>query len=426
MPVLNILDSLRRGSRHSVTSDFLRASSILNVREGESIFITYTSASDKMKVFASFIRDGLENGDAVWYGYPDEERETVRDKLIEFGIDVEKYAKDGTLRMSSVTQSLMPNGKLDYERAVLEDLRVWAEFKKRGYKHIRDIMDLGDFSFVDGNWQKFISDYWLDPRWDDPKISEWVVSKEPAGVVYVSFIMAITAVNVEHMEPEQVNEILKAFGRGNVVPARFIDLIEDASLFSGSIGLDHERLVGCKILLEYDPASNYESVASYLARESIANVEPLIVFTSKTSPLYTHLAKQPTIRFFFTSLSTSTPQMISKNEVVLPAKSPSLVLDALGKVLETYARANVCFVFDILSELLTTMEPEKTFIFLRQVLEMLASEKVTVLFLLNTNAHEPKVVSRIRGLFPNLLNYNKDGLKVVKLPNSQRSIPIRK
>jgi len=426
MPVLNILDSLRRGSRHSVTSDFLRASSILNVREGESIFITYTSASDKMKVFASFIRDGLENGDAVWYGYPDEEDATVKTKLKEYGIDVEKYAKDGALVLYSLTQYFMPNGKLDYEQAILENLRWWVEVKKRGYKHVRNVMDLGDFSFVDGNWQKFISDYWFDPRWDDPKISEWAVSEEAVGVVFVPFIMEVNAINVEHMPEQEVNGLLRAFGRGELAPVRFIDLIEDASLFSGSIGLDHERSVGCKILLEYDPVSNYESVANCLARESMANVEPVIVFTSKTSPLYMHLAEQPAIRFFLTSISASTPQVISKNEMLLPAKSPSLVLDALSKVLETYADAKVCIVFDILSELLTTMEPKKAFIFLRQVLDMLASERVTVIFLLNTNAHEPEVVSQIRGLFSNLLTYDKDGTKVVKLLTSQPSITIRK
>mgnify|MGYP001128627176 FL=1 len=139
-----------------------------------------------------------------------------------------------------------------------------------------------------------------------------------------------------------------------------------------------------------------------------------------------HLAEQPAIRFFLTSISASTPQVISKNEMLLPAKSPSLVLDALSKVLETYADAKVCIVFDILSELLTTMEPKKAFIFLRQVLDMLASERVTVIFLLNTNAHEPKVVSQIRGLFSNLLTYDKDGTKVVKLLTSQPSITIRK
>jgi len=100
--------------------------------------------------------------------------------------------------------------------------------------------------------------------------------------------------------------------------------------------------------------------------------------------------------------------------VVLPAKNAPLILDALSKVLETYKDANVCFVFDILSELLTTVGRERTFIFLRHALDMLSSKKITSLFLLNTSAHETEVVSRLRSLFSNQLAYSKNGLEIVK------------
>jgi hypothetical protein len=91
-----------------------------------------------------------------------------------------------------------------------------------------------------------------------------------------------------------------------------------------------------------------------------------------------------------------------------------LILDALNKVLETYADANVCFVFDILSELLTTIGREKTFIFLRHALDMLSSKKITSLFLLNTSAHQTEVVSHLRNLFSNQLVYDKNGLEIMK------------
>ncbi len=199
-----------------------------------------------------------------------------------------------------------------------------------------------------------------------------------------------------------------------MVPARFIDLIENMGLFSRSIGLSHERLIGRRILLEFDPVSDYEKVVDRLAKESTANVEPIFVFTSSTSPIHTHLAKQPTIKFFLTSISTSIPKSSSKNEMFLPAKNAPLILDAISKVLETYANANVCFVFDILSELLTTIGREKTFTFLRHALDMLSSEKITSLFLLNTSAHQTEVVSLLRNLFSNQLTYDKNGLEIVK------------
>jgi hypothetical protein len=414
MPKLPNIDSLRQRWKGSIPSDILKAGPVLNLREGELIIATYTPAADKMKIFSAFIREGLENGDLVDYTYPDEEKETVRTKLKEYGIAVEKYEREGTLRLRSLTEYFMPNGEFAPEKTITFALNTWAEAKRKGYKHARNIEDVSDFSFINGQWQKWITEYWLDPRWTDPNSSEWVESKEPVGLVYKPFLMDITAVNVERMTEAQVTEILKTFGRGIIASARFIDLLENRSLFSSSIRLDHERLIGRRILLDFDPASDYEKVVDSLVKESIANVEPIFVFTSTTSPIHTHLAEQPTIKFFLTSISTSTPKSTSENEVLLPAKSMPLILDALNKVLETYADANVCFVFDILSELLTTIGREKTFIFLRHALDMLSSKKITSLFLLNTSAHQTEVVSHLRNLFSNQLVYDKNGLEIMK------------
>jgi hypothetical protein len=414
MPKLPIIDSLRQRWKRSIPFDVLKTNSVLNLKEGESIIVTYTSAADKMKIFSAFIREGLENGDAVDYFYPDKENETVRAKLKEYGINVKKYEKIGTLFMISLTENFMSNGKIDYKKAVNAGLNRWAETKRKGYKHMRDIEDLGDFSFVNGQWQKYVKDYWLDPRWNDPDVSEWVESREAVGVVYTPFLKEITAVNVEHMTETEVAELLKAFGEGSTVAAKHIDLLEETGSFSRLIDLDHERLIGRKLLLEFDPASNYEKIIGSLAKESMANVEPIFVFTSSTSPIHSSLTEQPAIRFFLTSLSTSTPKSTSENKVLLPAKNMPLILDAISKVLETYKDANICFVFDILSELLTTIGRERTFTFLRHALDMLSSEKTTSLFLFNSSAHEPKMVSQLRTLFSNQLVYDKNGLEVVK------------
>jgi len=140
------------------------AGHVFDLKEGESSILTYSSAADKMKIFLAFIRGGLENGDAVMYTYPDEESEIVRAKLKELVIDLEKHEKNGTLFMISLTENFLSNGKFDCEKAVTAGLNRWAEAKRKGYNHLRDIEDLGDFSFINGQWQKWITEYWLDPR----------------------------------------------------------------------------------------------------------------------------------------------------------------------------------------------------------------------------------------------------------------------
>jgi len=179
--------------------------------------------------------------------------------------------------------------------------------------------------------------------------------------------------------------------------------------------MTHEKLFGHKFLLEFDPVSNYERVGEDFAREAMANLEPTIIFTSSTSTVHACLAKYPAAKFFLTSMSTSTPKSTSKSEVLLPARNIALILDSLDKVLEAKADENAFLIFDVLSEILTSVGQEKTHLFLRHALGLLASKKATALFLLNPSAHEPKLVSGIRGLFRNQLTYEKDGLKAVKI-----------
>jgi len=220
-PNFSVIDSQRRTWKRLISPNLLKAGPVLNIREGDSIIATYTSAADKMKVFSAFIREGLENDDAVFYIYPDEESETVRTELKKNGVDVEEYEKDETLHLESSGEFYMPNGKLDFKKAVIQGLNWWNDTKKRRNKHARAIGDVGDFSTFNGQWQKYVTDYWLDPRWNDPNVSEWVKSKEPRGAGMIPFIMEITAINVEHMSETQIHEILKAFGGGESPPTRF-------------------------------------------------------------------------------------------------------------------------------------------------------------------------------------------------------------
>jgi len=369
--------------------------------------VTYTSAVDKMKVFSAYILEGLENGDLVDYGYPDEESETIRAKLKEYGIDVEKYEKKGALVLDSLTEWYLPDGKFDKKRAIRMEFETRVEARRKGYKHFRALEDLGDFSFLDGQWQIYL-DYWNDPKWETP--SDLNIEM----LDYTPFVMELDAFSVEGVGEVQLAEMLKAFWVGSSYTV-FIDLLEYADAFSKLTGIPHKKLVGRKILLEFNPASDYEIVIDSLAKEATANVYPLFVFTSITSSLHARLAKQLAIKFFLSSTSVSTPESRSESEVILPAKNTALILEALSKVLEEHAHTNIVLVFDKLSELINLVGFDRAYKFLLYMLDMLSQTKATAIFLLNKSAHEPQVISRIRGLFHNLLTYDKDELKVVKI-----------
>lgn len=408
MPNLSIIDSLRRRWNRSVTSSILESGSLLNVGEGEQIVVTYTSAADKMKIFAAFLREGLENGDLVDYCYPDEENGTVRAKLREHGIDVEKYERDGSLNLDSLTEYFMAGGEFDKNKLVKKGLDDRAEAKRKGYEHYRSLDDLGDFSFLNGQWPTFI-DYWDAPNW--ATTSDYDIEI----LDYAPFVTELVAFDVEGVEETVLDEMLKAFRMGNPSSTAFVDLLEDTNAFSKLVGIPHKKIIGRKFLLEFNPASNYEKIIENFAKEAVANVYPIFIVTSLRSSLHTHLAKQSTARFFLLSTFVSTPQSASKTEMLLPATSPALILDSISKVLEENHNTNTFLVFDKISELINLVGFEKTYKSLIYVSEMLFQTKTTALFLLNTSAHELKVISQIRALFPNLLTYDKDGLKIAKI-----------
>jgi len=373
------------------------------MREGEVAVVTYTPAMDKMKVFSAFIREGIGRGDWIFYLYPDEEREIVRVKLKEHGIDVEKYEGDGTLYLKSLSEFFMSDGSFDNEGAIQFLLNRREEAKRKEH-NVREIEDVGDFSFLNGQWQTY-TDYWDDPKWGVPS---------GLGILYEPFIMELTAVNVGDMSESQATEILKTFGGGKHPQTRFIDFLEYADAFSKRISVPHQELFGRKFLLEFDPTSNYERIVWDFAREASANLEPLFIFTSSTSTIHTSLAEQHAVKLFLMSVSAPTLESISENEIVLPANNTALILDSINKILETYAEKNVFLIFDNLSRLIELVGFDNAYKFLLYVLDILPQTKATTLFLFNKSAHEPKVGSRIRGLFHNLLTYEKKQLKIVK------------
>lgn len=394
---------LRKRRGRYPLSKLIEAGSVLNLKKGEVAIVLYKSAADKMKVFSTLIHEGLVRGEKIAYLYPDEENDTARSELAKHGIDIEKYEKNDALFMKSLSEFFMPYGSFDKEESIHFLLNRRAETKSKGCG-VREIEDVGNFSFLNGQWQTYM-DYWDDSKWGVPS---------GVGILYEPFIMELTAVNVGGMSEAQIAEILKAFGGDRVAPTALIDLIEWKNAFSKSVGLTHEQMLGRKFLVEFEPTSTYEKPIRDFVKEALANVEPILIFTPRGSVIHTSLAEQP-INFFLMS-SVSAPKMITENEILLPANNPTLILDSFNKVLETHTGTNVCLVFDSLSELLISVGLEKTYKFTKYALEMLAPQWATVLFLFNPNAHDLKTVSSLKSLFRDQLAYRKDGMQAIRIP----------
>jgi hypothetical protein len=189
--------------------------------------------------------------------------------------------------------------------------------------------------------------------------------------------------------------------------------------FSSALGLDHNLVGKCRMLLEFDPYASYEDLVRKFVEEFQSYGDSVAVFTNIGSPLRRRLIGEPGVNLFSFSSKTSTPSRRSDSEVLLPERESSLMLDAVDKLLQANKGHNVALVFDIFGELALLQGFEKAYTVLSSVLEMVESESATTLVLLNQTAHDSRVLSGVRGLFVSRILCDVSGTRLVRFQRSE-------
>jgi hypothetical protein len=179
------------------------------------------------------------------------------------------------------------------------------------------------------------------------------------------------------------------------------------------------------LLLEYEPTSDYEEVVQKFVREFQANVESVAIFTSAGSPIYRQFRNQRNISLFSFSTKTSVPARLSDEQVLLPERDTSLLLDAVDKLLQALSKRRIGIVFDVFTDIILSQGFEKAYGVLSSIVEMTENETASILVLINYGALEPRVLGAVQGLFRSQLRFNLEGLKVIKLQGSQRESSYR-
>ncbi len=190
--------------------------------------------------------------------------------------------------------------------------------------------------------------------------------------------------------------------------------------FSKSLGLTREQIRGQRILLEFDPRSDYQKVVEDFVDDAAARAEPIVVFSHTQSTIQYIFDERENQMFFLMTPQVSAATKKSKTAFMLPDNA-SLLLDALDRALKTNSHSAFNVVFDNLFNLVLSIGFDKTYSFLRYALDLMASTNATALFLINPTAHESKIVLSVRSLFGWQLSYGQEGLQVVKLPISGKS-----
>ena len=343
------------------------------VMRGDQIVLIYGNDDAKITPIARFVNEGVNQQNRVLYYHSDDEA-IAREELSRNGVDVKHNLTKGSLRLPSIDSLYQGENLLDEEAAIGQCQELAKETRALGKNGIRIVIDYGDST--KRPYQKFVN-HIADPRWVTPD--------------HFSQVM-MTFANRAFEDEKVTLDLLKS-----KVPV--IDLTESTDIFSRTVGLSHDEVAGQKILLEYDPLSGYEKILRTLATEAASNFERVILFTRKDSPIYSAMEDELGLKMFVLTSRVSYPKVESENVVLIPAFDSSLILDSMNKTIEAYAATPFTIIFDNISHQIFTLGTERAHSFVRQGLELMVSNRITGVFLLNYPAHDPKTVSMFENLF---------------------------
>ena len=386
--------SLADGVLFVLVSFALREPTILSriVAGGEMIFqavsssseedtvVLYNTESDRKRLVERFVDDGIATGQELVFYVIKSEVPFYRAILKGTAAD-HSHAKGPQMTIQSI----------DFATGdASNDLTVPPGF----HRSKRELVDLGELSLDQCNL--IISKVSSLDNLPGPR-------RKPR----------IWALNVEEAQSGTLDALREANPK-----ARVRDLALQQDSFSKLFNTKHQALSKSRILLEYDPTSNYEDAVQKFAREFQANVEPIAIFTSMGSPTFRQFRGQHNLRMFTFSTKTSTPSKVSEEHVLLPERDTSLLLDAVDKLLQANHGRLVGMVFDVFTDLILFQGFEKGYGVLSSVVEMSESESASILVLINLTALDERSLNGIRGLFRSQAKYDMNGFRVVRTQNA--------
>ncbi len=208
------------------------------------------------------------------------------------------------------------------------------------------------------------------------------------------------------------------FRRASLLSSFFEPLpqvVPPTSPFSNRFATTGVSFEGAKSLLEVDPSTNYEDAVKEFAVEQISKGALVFAFTSRGSPVFNALVDLAGVRFYVLTTKVSYPKPSDfPNEVLVPQNDQAVLLDLLDKTATSTAGNKASVIFDSVTDQIQYGGFEGTYKFIKQSNEILSSPQASSLFLLTSGAHEERVLSLVRSLFPNHLTYDTRGLKLTR------------
>ena len=118
---------------------------VKNLKATDHVILFYINPRAKHDILFTYLKAGLEGGEAAAYVAGEETPEQIKRAMREFGIDVERYEKNGALRVIDYRDWYIIDGRFD----VLKTIGLWKELldesTARGFKGLRVIGEMACF-----------------------------------------------------------------------------------------------------------------------------------------------------------------------------------------------------------------------------------------------------------------------------------------
>ncbi len=255
----------------------------------------------------------------------------------------------------------------------------------------------------------------------------------PVGAVYVLELLDGKLDRMTSILGERVKKIPNTTGlflveKGRVVRAEldqflqrnkdvhFLDLSTPKAPFSNMLNINHSRLRGTTILLEYVSGSSLEEVVERFLTEAVSYGELCAVFTSKSTMLYRRIRGNRRVKVVAASSLVFAHDELPDGEIQIPDRELGLVTSIVSDLIETAKGMPACFVFDSIMELINGDQWGQVYSGTKQLIELLALPNVTTVLIANQDTMEPKFLGALRSLFQVQLKLDLAGLQAMKPP----------
>lgn len=110
---------------------------VKNMKATDHVILFYTNPREKYDILFTYLKAGLERGEAAAYVAGQEHPEQIKQAMREFNIDVEQYEKNGALRVIDYTDWYIIDGKFDMPKTIGLWKKLLDESTAKGFKGLR-------------------------------------------------------------------------------------------------------------------------------------------------------------------------------------------------------------------------------------------------------------------------------------------------